>query len=176
MPIVPLLAAFAAPLVASVASWAIARIASEGGVGAVGGFLRWLVYLWPALAVIPTAVMIFIWSPAKATFPGHDFYSVAAEVIPLLLIALMVERTLIAALPRTIYIEFAAMLLIGEIAALLAVSEIFGSEASVGGRYAGTGVLATLTAGGLLAGGMLVAAAAILRNEPAATEAVGAEP
>ncbi len=161
-----LLISVAGVLVAILAALSTARIARVG-LAAVSRTRRWIVYLWPALAVVPIAVFIFVWSPTTASFPASEFYVTAAEVIPLLTIALMVERMLISALPRVIYVEFIAMLLIGELAAFLALSRIVAGETdrAVGGGYALTGILATFTAAGLIAGGLLVVAAALRRDE-----------
>jgi hypothetical protein len=164
MEFLPIIIAAIAGLASVVAGGALAEIAREG-LSAVTGKVRWAVYLWPVLTILLPALAIFVWSPKAANLPNPEFYRLAAEVIPLLLIALTVEGGLITRLPRGIYIEFMATLLVGEVAAFVAVSGIFASEHYVGGGYGGTGVLAMLSAARLIGGGLLLASAGLLRAQ-----------
>jgi hypothetical protein len=113
---------------------------------------------------MPLVIAIFIWTPAPAGFPEVEFYRVAAEVIPLLLIALLVEQTLVNSLPWAIRLEFVCVLLIGEAAAFTGVSEVFGESPDVGGSSGWTGIIATLVGAGLVAGAMLTVAAVLVRR------------
>jgi hypothetical protein len=163
------------------ASLASSVLASEGIVriarhGARGVRRRWRVflYLWPAIAVGPVAVVVFVWSPGGAVFPAREFYTVTAQVIPFLLIGLMVERHLVTNLTPVIRAEFICVLLAGEAAAFIGLSGVFANSYSqddpyVGGSAAATGLLATLAAGALVAAGLLAAAAIRLRADPATT-------
>jgi hypothetical protein len=129
---------------------------------------RWrlIVYGWPVWVVLPTAAAILVRSPADASFPHQDFYRVTAEIIPLLLLALIAERALIGGLPRALRIEFVAVLVAAEAAAFVAVSGIFATgetDLLVGGGTFTTGILATVDAVGLLGGALLVLAAMTLK-------------
>jgi hypothetical protein len=127
----------------------------------------WVVYLWPGVLVAVGLVLAFIWNPASARFPAPGFYSLAAEVIPVLLIALVVERDVVASLPRGIRIEYAIVLILSEVAAFVGASGSFGDpfvDELVGGSYWFTGVLATLTSTGLLASVVLVVLAVVVET------------
>jgi len=157
-------------LISAGANEAATRIA-RAGADAVKTRWKLLLYLWPVVTIAPIAVAIFIWSPVNANFPAREFYRVAAEVIPLLLLALIVEQRLVAALTPGLRIEFITVLISAEIAAFVGVAGIFATSDNPDdfmiGRTAGwTGVIATVTGSGLVAGALLVAAAVRIRAEP----------
>jgi hypothetical protein len=135
----------------------------------VKGWRRFL-YLWPLLALGPVVVLVFVNKPETGNFPNLEFYRVAAEVMPLLLIALLVEGELVSKLQWGLRVEFTLVILVAEAAAIVAVAEIFGHAPDVGGSVQGTGILAVLTGTGLLAAAFLICAAVLLRDrKPAET-------
>ena len=83
-----------------------------------------------AVAVLPLAVagtlaaLTFIWSPDGTQFPSVEFYVVGAEILALLLIALVLERETIRELRGWLRIEYALILLAGEGAALTRVADV----------------------------------------------------
>jgi hypothetical protein len=126
---------------------------------------KWVVYLWPIVLFGIGLLVAFVWSPSRAHFPAPDFYYLAAEVMPVLLIALVVERSLITALPRGVRVELAIVLILGETAAFVAVSRSFADSdfpELVGGSVGFTGILATLTITGLVSAILLVVLAVML--------------
>lgn len=150
------------------ASEAVVRLARRG-VEISEGKWKLVIFLWPLLTVAPIAITVFVWSPVQAGFPAREFYRVTAEVIPLLLIALMVEQRLVGGMKPSIRAEFLIVLMAGEIAAFVGVSGIFAgasdpSDPMVGGTSGWTGVVASITGGGLVAGALLVVAAIRLRG------------
>jgi hypothetical protein len=83
-----------------------------------------------AVAVLPLAIagtlaaLTFIWDPDGTQFPSVEFYVVGAEILALLLIALILERETIRGLKGWLRLEYALILLAGEGAALTRVADV----------------------------------------------------
>jgi hypothetical protein len=83
-----------------------------------------------AVAVLSLAIagtlagLTFIWDPDGTQFPSVEFYVVGAEILALLLIALILERETIRGLKGWLRLEYALILLAGEGAALTRVADV----------------------------------------------------
>jgi hypothetical protein len=128
---------------------------------AFDGFL----YLWPILLFGLGFAIAYYLNP-RWDFPSAEFYRAASEVIVLLLIGLIFEREVVARIGFWQRFEYGLILIAGEAAAFLAVSESLpdADANSVGGTEFMTVLLSTLTVAALLAATILAVAALISRG------------
>lgn len=113
-------------------------------------------------------------------FPGPDFYASAAQIMPVLLVALAVESSaheLWASVPTWLRLYTFSVLAAGEVSAILASAGILASapedatqpEPFVGPGLVGTNILLALTVAGLIVGFVSVMYLAFFRVRPAET-------
>ena len=127
-----------------------------------------------AVALAPLVVVAVVLLP-WGSFPTPNFYSSAAQTIPVLLVALAVEssaRELWEAVAPWIRVYTFVALAVGELAAIVGASGVIASapgdadhpEIYVGPGAAGTNVLLACTAAGLVAGFLSVMYLAFFRR------------
>lgn len=127
---------------------------------------RWawagLLTLWPVL-LIGCGFLIAYGLPNNWDFPSQEFYTVAAEAIVLLLLGLIIEHTVLADLHWLHRLEYGFILMVGEGAALLAISGSPPVDLQEDSGW--TVTLSTLTVTALLSASVLVLAAVARRAQ-----------
>src|SRR5215204_862911 len=137
--------------------------------------LRWfgtrkrleLVAAWcPALVI--GLFGIVLWFETPFYFPHPDYYKTAAEVIPIVFVALIIERSVLASFSARALMIYGLLFATGEAAALLAISQSLKGSDPVVRHYGGprftSEAVAVLTSTALLAAGVLAAAAVVARG------------
>jgi hypothetical protein len=122
---------------------------------------RFFKYGWPFITFAVISALTYL-PPVHTQLPAPEFYRVAAEVIPLLLLATMFEGKLTSILSTgLVRAEFVVVLALAEVAAFLAVSGLFTPDDNansrlVGGTTVGTNLLACMIGTGLIGAALLV--------------------
>jgi hypothetical protein len=118
----------------------------------------------PIYTILLLGMVTVVWDK-RLYLPQPEYYSLAAQVIPIALIALVIEGAVLAAFTRLTRACYGLLFVAGEIAAFIAASgSIRGShDFRVGGSKAWSGVLASFTTAALVAAAVLTAAAVVSR-------------